>query len=182
MAAFQAVGCTSGKDTDNDGIDDDLDNCPTVANNSQLDTDSDGIGDVCDNCPANANPDQDPTVCGVAQPTHGVFRLSWTLADASGHPSCADVNADQAIFVFTQGSNSMGYSEKYDCPDMAGDTAPLPLDTYLVNSNLVTCNNAACDDFTIVSQPSDPAPLNFDTCDSIEGDNCIFEQGFIFNF
>ncbi len=35
-------------DTDGDGISDDLDNCPTIANTNQLDVDMDGFGAVCD--------------------------------------------------------------------------------------------------------------------------------------
>jgi hypothetical protein len=35
-------------DRDGDGVPDDLDNCPDVANPDQLDTDHDGIGDACD--------------------------------------------------------------------------------------------------------------------------------------
>ena len=35
-------------DTDRDGIADQCDNCPTVANADQTDTDLDGIGDACD--------------------------------------------------------------------------------------------------------------------------------------
>ncbi len=35
-------------DTDQDGIPDSIDNCPTVANSNQLDTDGDGEGDACD--------------------------------------------------------------------------------------------------------------------------------------
>jgi len=45
-------------DTDQDGIPDDSDNCPLVANQDQLDADADGVGDACDNCPINGNPDQ----------------------------------------------------------------------------------------------------------------------------
>ncbi|MFO7698076.1 MAG: choice-of-anchor Q domain-containing protein [Anaerolineae bacterium] len=57
-------------DTDGDGVVDDVDNCPLIANADQADGDSDGIGDVCDdsdidtvmddvdNCPLVANADQ----------------------------------------------------------------------------------------------------------------------------
>jgi hypothetical protein len=49
-------------DNDGDGIPDDEDNCPLVANPDQLDTDlggGDGVGDACDNCPVDANPEQE---------------------------------------------------------------------------------------------------------------------------
>ncbi len=62
---------TGAVDTDGDGIYDDQDNCPSVANPLQEDTDNDGLGDICDddddndnvtdandNCPLLANPDQ----------------------------------------------------------------------------------------------------------------------------
>lgn len=58
-------------DTDGDGINDNNDNCPAIANPDQIDTDGDGIGDACDNdddddgvadgpdnCPLTPNPDQ----------------------------------------------------------------------------------------------------------------------------
>ena len=45
-------------DNDGDGVNDDVDNCPTVANANQADNDSDGIGNKCDNCRGIANPDQ----------------------------------------------------------------------------------------------------------------------------
>ena len=62
---------TGGTDTDGDGVADNVDNCPNVANADQTDTDGDGDGDVCDtdddndtvldvadNCPLDANTDQ----------------------------------------------------------------------------------------------------------------------------
>ncbi len=45
-------------DTDGDGVNNDVDNCPDVANPDQADSDGDGIGDACDNCPTVYNPDQ----------------------------------------------------------------------------------------------------------------------------
>jgi hypothetical protein len=48
-------------DSDSDGIPDDTDNCPDVANPDQADNDidhADGVGDLCDNCPHATNADQ----------------------------------------------------------------------------------------------------------------------------
>ena len=45
-------------DSDFDGFEDPVDNCPSAANANQLDSDNDGVGDACDNCNATANPDQ----------------------------------------------------------------------------------------------------------------------------
>ncbi len=46
-------------DSDGDGVKDNEDNCPSVANTDQDDeTDHDGVGTACDNCPDFVNPDQ----------------------------------------------------------------------------------------------------------------------------
>ncbi len=45
-------------DSDEDGILDVDDNCPTRFNSEQGDWDEDGIGDYCDNCSGDSNPDQ----------------------------------------------------------------------------------------------------------------------------
>lgn len=48
-------------DTDADGLGNSCDNCDTVVNVDQADLDSDARGDACDNCPLDANPLQDDT-------------------------------------------------------------------------------------------------------------------------
>ena len=42
------VGDACEADSDGDGVIDDIDNCPTAANTSQVDADRDGRGDTCD--------------------------------------------------------------------------------------------------------------------------------------
>lgn len=42
------VAMAQSSDADGDGHADDVDNCPTMSNYSQVDTDGDLLGDVCD--------------------------------------------------------------------------------------------------------------------------------------
>lgn len=104
-------------DVDNDGVPDETDNCPNVANPDQLDTDSDGLGDACeeivppadtdgdgivngtDNCPTVTNPDQkDTDADGVGDACE---EISPVDSDGDEIPDETDncplvVNADQA--------------------------------------------------------------------------------------
>ncbi len=54
-----------GDDVDLDGILDDLDNCPLLANREQQDQDGDGTGDACDNCPGLSNSQRDSDADGA---------------------------------------------------------------------------------------------------------------------
>jgi hypothetical protein len=52
LLALSEIGAA---DNDGDGVADDTDNCPAMANALQIDGDNDGIGDGCDNCPTTRN-------------------------------------------------------------------------------------------------------------------------------
>lgn len=67
-------------DTDADGVDDSIDNCPSISNPLQNDDDSDGRGNLCDNCVTKANPAQ----------------LN-TDGDAYGNACDADLNNDNIV-------------------------------------------------------------------------------------
>ena len=45
----------NNKDTDGDGIRDNVDNAPNIPNPDQADADNDGVGDVVDNAPNDPN-------------------------------------------------------------------------------------------------------------------------------
>jgi len=52
LDAIDATQCAPGHDEDADGIPDDCDGCPHIADPQQADGDRDGVGDVCDPNPA----------------------------------------------------------------------------------------------------------------------------------
>jgi hypothetical protein len=63
---LQGIAINPDPDLDDDGILNQDDNCPRIANPDQEDADGDGVGDVCDSCPEIANPDQDETAACIA--------------------------------------------------------------------------------------------------------------------
>ncbi|MFM9028666.1 MAG: thrombospondin type 3 repeat-containing protein [Bacteroidota bacterium] len=69
------------QDSDNDGLIDPADNCPTTANADQLDADGDGVGDVCDQCPNNRYKTV-PGTCGCTVPD--------TDSDGNGSTDCLE--------------------------------------------------------------------------------------------
>jgi hypothetical protein len=105
------------QDFDNDGLTNDVDNCPLIANLSQTDGDADNVGDPCDNCPAISNsfqedadsdaigdvcdvcpgdtindPDNDG-VCGTVDPCP-----YDALDDADGDGFCANVDKCPTVY------------------------------------------------------------------------------------
>ena len=68
-------------DSDQDGVPDDIDNCPNDSNFDQLDSDGDELGDVCDGCPTDYLKTA-PGICGCGVPD--------TDTDDDGTPDCND--------------------------------------------------------------------------------------------
>ncbi len=62
-------------DRDGDGVDNALDNCPSIVNPGQLDADGDNIGDACDNCPNFDNTVNDYCPATIYEVRDGTFEL-----------------------------------------------------------------------------------------------------------
>jgi len=80
----------SCEDSDNDGVEDSIDNCVDSPNTTQSDIDNDGIGDGCDNCPLVANEDQADAdtngigdACDSGQGNVGVYNELGDLYNSS---------------------------------------------------------------------------------------------------
>jgi hypothetical protein len=81
-------------DTDDDGIGDACDVCPTIADQGQIDRDGDGIGDACDDCPLVADPDQfDADGDGIGSACDACPDAAGEPGEAAGCP-CSDANCD----------------------------------------------------------------------------------------
>jgi MYXO-CTERM domain-containing protein len=99
LVDYTDVGVTyeQSDDSDHDGIDDDLDNCPFTPNADQLDSDGDGVGDVCDNCVNVGNNNQDVNACGDLWTTanhvqDGVSENIGQVRGAACDPTCSTLS------------------------------------------------------------------------------------------
>ena len=138
-------------DSDNDGIDDCFDNCPTVYNPDQRDTDGDGKGDACDNCPfvrnaiqADADADGVGDACDNCSSTSNANQLDCDqdgLGDACDH--CSDCDGDGSCDMCVPNDYEGPCSHKDNCPgiynpnqaDSEGDGIGDPCDNCPAVSN-----------------------------------------------
>src|SRR6185369_3251444 len=90
-ASLPVFTLTVHADIDGDGVPDAVDNCPNVANPSQVDSDGDGVGDACDSFPTCAiRTSNSPPVANPGGSYTVVIGQSVTLnASASSDPDTA---------------------------------------------------------------------------------------------
>jgi len=135
-------------DRDNDGVNNDVDNCPDVANMDQSDRDQDMKGDVCDPCPDQANPGDQACLVSVYEIKQGQqmgnVRISGVIVTAIGesgyfvqmptdHP-LYDVNLGakfSGLFIF---ANTDMKPAVGDIVDIQGETTVFFDQTQLQNS------------------------------------------------
>ncbi len=97
---------SSSLDSDKDGIPDEEDNCPWIANEDQTDGDSDGIGDACDICPQKSDPDQTDSdsdcigdACDLCPDIFSNLPMDDVDHDGSGDACDDDIDGDGIINI-----------------------------------------------------------------------------------
>lgn len=131
---------SSGRDSDIDGICNDVDNCPDVANHNQKDADTDDEGDMCDpdtiygtisgdiqeGIPVNI----DIVLCGASQP------YATVVTDAQGYYALGDVENGRHLVLPDNASYSFGNYKWVDIPQTVVQSFDF----------MSVCNSCSCSD------------------------------------
>ena len=118
-------------DQDGDGIADDTDNCPAIANADQADADGDGFGDVCDACPLDPNNDADGDgICGDVDNCPAVANSDQLDTDGDAIGDACDPDDDNdGVADGADNCRLIANSDQADLDmDGAGDACDLDAD------------------------------------------------------
>jgi len=116
--SFELTADQPSVDTDNDGILNANDNCPTAANADQADADGDGVGDVCDACINTPNGESvSASGCSQSQLDDDNDNVMNNLDLCANTPSGESVNANGCSTSQTDADND-GVKDNVDiCPN-----------------------------------------------------------------
>lgn len=134
------VFAVPGTDSDGDGIEDDEDNCPAVANADQLDRDGDGSGDACDAAPIPSAIVSDLSLATVGAPVS----LAVDFEDAD------DADAHTAIWSWGDGTESEGSVDQV-ANAVTGSHAYAQPGVYTVGLELVDPDEDGADNLGVAS-------------------------------
>ncbi|MDX6583426.1 MAG: hypothetical protein QOI10_2610 [Solirubrobacterales bacterium] len=177
VALARLFGADDGTDTDEDGINDTFDNCPTISNFDQANYDGDAQGDVCDADDDNDNVADDSDSC----PTGDTGWVSNGATD-NDHDGCRDAGAEDGdddndavgdgsdncqLVANTNQANNDGDAQGDACdPDDDNDTVADGSD----NCSLVANTDQANNDGDAQGDACDPDDDNDNVADG--SDNC----------
>ncbi|PCH53703.1 MAG: hypothetical protein COC22_01910, partial [Flavobacteriaceae bacterium] len=136
--SLEVCGVNLLADTDNDGINDAVDNCLYTANADQADTDGDGVGDACDVCSG--------TPIGTLVDANGCFTLpldNFNLEVTS--ETCTDKDNGQILITANETQNYVAVIN-----GIATDgITPINIPTSNFTTNLPPLNNLTPGTYTV---------------------------------